>query len=86
MSENYEMKVELKDELKKVLILGVDARLPIGIILGFAGYRHQVMPLVQTLSHSTRACSVNANGWPAFVLIDIVKILQHANENGGLET
>ena len=45
MVENFEIKVEIKEDLKKVLIFGLHSRLPIGTILGFVGYRHDVMPL-----------------------------------------
>ena len=43
MSENFDIKVPIKDELKKDLIFGIEARLPIGVILGFNGFHHQVM-------------------------------------------
>ena len=74
MSEIFDIKVPIKDELKKNLILGLGARPPIGIVLGFAGYYHQVIPLLQKLSHGTRAYIVNSNGLPGFVLpFDIVR-------------
>ena len=68
MSEQFDIKVPIKDELKKNLILGIQARPPIGIILGFTGYRHLVLPLLQKLSHGTRAFIVNADGLSGFVL------------------
>ena len=43
MDEPVDIKVSIKDELKKNLIFGLQARLPIGLILGFYGFRHQVM-------------------------------------------
>ena len=46
MSEPLEVLVPIKDELKKNLIFGIEARLPIGIILGFYGFRHQVMEMM----------------------------------------
>ena len=68
MSEPLQILVPIREELKKNLIFGIEARLPIGIILGFYGFRHQVMKLMQCLSHGTRAYIVNADGLPGFVL------------------
>ena len=77
MSEPFDIKVTIRDELKKNLIFGLEARPPIGIILGLAGYSNQVIPLLQKLSHGTRAFVVNADGLSGFVLpFDIVKHLQ----------
>ena len=77
MSEAFDIKKPIKDELKKNLIFGLQARLPIGIILGFTGYSHQVIPLMQVLSHGTRAFIINANGLPGFVLtFDIRRFLK----------
>ena len=79
MRETFDTRVPIKNELLKGLIFGIQARLPIGVILGFFGYRHEVMPLLQTLSHRTRAYIVNAEGLPGFVIeMDIIKILQEA--------
>ena len=39
LREKFDIKVTIRNELKKDLTLGLQARLPIGIILGFAGYR-----------------------------------------------
>ena len=75
----------IKEELKKGLIFGLEARPPIGIILGFFGYQHQVMRLMQCLSHGTRAYIVNADGLPGFVLeFDIIRFLREADEAGQL--
>ena len=38
--------VPIKEELKKSLIFGLEARLPIGIILGYVGYRPIVIDLM----------------------------------------
>ena len=46
MSKIFDIKLQIKDELKKVLIFGLQARPPIGIILSYYGYRHQVMSLM----------------------------------------
>ena len=61
-------KVPIKEELKKSLIFGLESRLPIGIILGFVGYRHTVIALMQTISHGTRAFIINANALPGFIV------------------
>ena len=75
----------IKEELKKGLIFGLEARLPIGIILGFFGYQHQVMRLMQCLSHGTRAYIVNANGLTGFVIeFDIIRFLREADGAGQL--
>ena len=75
----------IKEELKKGLIFGLEARPPIGIILGFFGYQHQVMELMQCLSHGTRAYIVNADGLLGFVLeFDIIPFLRKADEAGQL--
>ena len=40
MSEYFDIKVAIRDELKKDLIFGIEARPPIGLILGFTGFRY----------------------------------------------
>ena len=67
MSKLFDIKVKLKEDYKKCLIFDLDSRLPIGIILGFLGYRHEVMPFLQRASHKTRAFIINANGLPGFI-------------------
>ena len=67
MSVPLNIKAPIKDELQKNLVLGIQARPPIGIILGFVGYSYQVIPLMQVLSHGTRAFIANAKGLPGFV-------------------
>ena len=86
MCDNFDVKVTIKEHLKKGLVFGLKARLPIGIILGFVGYRHEVMPIMQTLSNATRAYIINANGLPAFVFeVKIMTILREADKRGQLE-
>jgi len=38
MIENFDVKVQIRDDLKKGLMFGLGARLPIAKVLGFAGY------------------------------------------------
>ena len=86
MSEPFNIKVPIRDDLKSNLIFGLEARPPISIILGFVDYRHQVIPLMQGLSHGTRAYIVNADGLPGFVIpFDIIRYLKIADEAGQLE-
>ena len=76
-------RVKIREDLKKGLIFGLEARQPIGIILGFVGYAHQVMPLMQLLSHGTRAYIVNAEGLRGFVTkFNIVYYLRWADRAG----
>ena len=67
--KHFEIKVKIKPGLKKALILNLQARPAIGLVLGFLGYRHQVIPLLQKLCHATRAYIINANGLPGFVFV-----------------
>ena len=46
MCEQFDTKVDIKDDLRKGLIFGLKARLPIAMILSFAGYRHEVTPML----------------------------------------
>lgn len=86
MSTNFDVKVPIKDELKKSLIFGLGSRLPIGVILGFVGFRHDVSPLMQTISHSTRAYIWNADGMRGFLCkAEIIKMLADFDKNGELE-
>ena len=68
MCEKFDIKVDIGEDLMKTLVFGINARPPIGLILGFSGYSHEVMPLMQTLSHTTRAFTCNADGLPNFVM------------------
>ena len=41
-----ELRVEIKQELLKKLIFGLNSRLPIAIVLGFTGFRHEVFAMM----------------------------------------
>ena len=75
--------MKIREDLKKGLILGLKNRLGIAKILGFMGYQHEVMPIMQSLSHSTRAYVINANSLSGFVAkFDIMKTIRTADERG----
>ena len=70
----------------KGVVLGLESNLAIGTFLGFVGYRHVAIELMQTLSHSTRAYIVKEDGLKGFVKrMDIVKILNDADLSGKLD-
>ena len=46
MIENFDIRVPIKDEFRKELVFGLEARLPIGIVLGFSSHRNRVIPLM----------------------------------------
>ena len=86
MKELTEIRVKIKEELKRRLVFGVESRLPIGIMLGFAGYRHEILPLMQILSHETRAYICNANGLPGFISeLSLIETLNGALQFGHLQ-
>ena len=86
MVENFSIKVQIREDLKKGLIFGLEARLPIGIILGYLGFRHEVVRLMQTISNATRAYIINADGLRGFLIeMDILKALREADESKQLE-
>ena len=84
---NFDIKVEIKEELRKALILNIRARLPVGIVMSFYGYQHQVINLMQVFSHGTRAYIQNANGLPGFLVKfpGIVGFLENTDQLGKLE-
>ena len=85
--EPQDVKVQIKEDLKKCLILNLRSRLAIGVVLGFVGWRHEVIPILQTLSHSTRAYIINANGLTGFLLsMNLIRFLQEADQDGKLES
>ena len=60
MQISFDIKVAIREELRKGLIFGLKARLPIAMILAFVGDKYGVIPMLQTISHGTRAFIVNA--------------------------
>ena len=49
--EKWDIKVEIRDSLKKGLVFNLQARLPIGILIGYYGYRHEAAKVMQLFSH-----------------------------------
>ena len=62
----------------------MQARAPIGIVFSFFGYSHEVHDLMSTMSHTTRAFIVNAEGLRGFVKLSIVSVLRSAELSGEL--
>ena len=86
MTINYNIRVSVKAELKQGLIFGLRSRLPIAVILGFLGHRHEVVPILQSLSHGTRAYIINADGLPGFLnSMKFIDFLREADKKGQLE-
>ena len=60
--------------------------MPIALVLGYIGYREQIVNFMQILSHATRAYIWNANGLQGFTdEFDIVKQLRTLQKRGKLE-
>ena len=71
MVENLDTKVPIQENLKKELIFGINARLPIALVAGLSGYRDEILTVMQTLSHSSRAFTVNADGFKGFLVEEV---------------
>ena len=73
--------------MTKSLIFGFNSRLPIGLVLTFYGYSHEVICQMQLLSHGTRAFIYNADGLLGFLVRfdDIHNLLYRANNDGRLD-
>ena len=83
MSEAYDIRVTIREEFKKDMIFNLQARPPIGIILGYVGYQYEVIPMLQSLSHCTQAYIVNADGLPGFVnMFDFIRFFRTMDEAG----
>ena len=62
LRDTFDIKVAIHDKKKKCLVFGFNSRLVIAEILSFVGERRIVVPLMQRLSHATRAYIFNADG------------------------
>ena len=55
-------------------------------MLSFVGYRHEVIPIMQRISHGTRAFIISATGLRGFLIkFDPMKILREADLKGLLD-
>ena len=85
-TRDFDIKVDIHEKHRTGLPF-LNSRLASGIMLSYLGYQNEVLPLLQTISHRTRAYAVNAKGLPGFVLrMDIMKILKQADAKGQLES
>ena len=72
--------------MKSLPFKDLPAREPTAKIMGFIGYRHTVLPLLQTLSHKSRAFIFKANGLPGFVeQFNPINSLRLARANGEID-
>ena len=88
MANNFEVILPIREDLSKCFVFGLEAKLPVALILRFVDYRHEVMPKMQRLSHCSRAYILNpsANKLTGFVKsFDIMEILKEADKNGKLD-
>ena len=77
-THTWDTKVPLNRDYQKVMSLpGIPARGPTAIILSFLSYKHDAIPILQHLSHGSRAYIHNAGGLKGFLiefnLIDFLK-------------
>ena len=62
------IEVAIKDELKpKLPFKEMKSRLATAEILAFAGYDYRIFPIMQQLSHTSRAYAINCHGMRGFV-------------------
>ena len=80
------IRVPLRKELKHKLIFGLEARLPIAEVLSFLGYEDEVLPVLQQLSHGTRAYVWNAGGLKGFLVVSAIQgVLRKAFLSGEIQ-
>ena len=86
-TEKWDIRVTIDSYyVKSIPFIGLAARLPSAIILSYVSYRHQVIHILQRVSHQTRAYIYNANGLPGFLQeFDIMQILKRAQSLGLLK-
>ena len=77
-------KVRIRQHLLKSLPLPrIQARAPTAIILSFTAFRHEIISILQKISHKSRAFIINANFLPGFLQkADIFQILNEAHSSG----
>ena len=67
VAQNLEIKVEIVEQLKTCLPF-LKARFPNAVILSYLGFRHEVIPIMQIISHTTRAYIINADCLKGFLV------------------
>ena len=65
--QSLDIRVSVLKQLKSGLVF-FGARVPIGIMLSYMGFYNEVLPMMQRISHSTRAYITNARGLPGFLI------------------
>ena len=76
--------VKFKEFLSCTPFDDIKSRNATATILSFLGYRHEIIPQMQRISHRSRAYIWNSDGLPGFLICDISLILQSAKKGGVL--
>ena len=85
MANTWDIKVPIKQNLLKSLILGLNSRLAIGVVLSYLDYSSEVIETLQVLSHSTRAYIYNAGGLKGFLKSGPISILYKLAQSSEFE-
>ena len=67
--KGFDIIVEIRTDFKKCQPFeGLQSRLPVVTVFAYMGFNYEVMPILQQLSHKTRAYAFNANGFKGFLM------------------
>ena len=83
--EKWDIKYPIKLEMLKVMpVKGLQSRNALGVLFTFVDYMEEVVPLLQIISHETRAYIWNANGLHGFLVKQPVMSILEDEDSGGL--
>ena len=80
----FDIIVEIRTNFMKCQpIEGLQSRLPVVTIFAYMGFKHEVMPILQQMSHKTRAYAFNADGFKGFLLrLDPIRFFRRSDVKG----